>query len=353
MSNTITTPSSITQLLPFEILLGIGDQLRLNDAINYVSTCRILRECKPEIERLFRQRLALLVSKYFERATVHFGTPFTEIYSTAIEPELARLTLYNASKIKQRVQKSLFRSLVRLSNDKLKTLCPIPKFFAECFKGETLNILEVLENVRRANDLPSLARRIRALMEITKEYVEQRVGDWPENIVADLDRAAEVALLLPLEEHEAIRSLLKSVFHSGMFAYFSAFFKKFTTFQTELQTAINVNIEGLTLYNLVETYERNMAILFRSLVSLNDSDLDSLLRQPPEFIRDYFTGYRSLLLRVLRAVKSANALEGQKKSEALMKIYETLMQQRRFAWAIEILNQVPEDFRKLHLEKQK
>jgi hypothetical protein len=68
-----------------------------------------LRQCKPEIERLFRKRLTLLVSKYFERATVHFGTPFTEIYSKDIELELARLTLYNASKIERRVQKSLFR----------------------------------------------------------------------------------------------------------------------------------------------------------------------------------------------------------------------------------------------------
>jgi hypothetical protein len=116
---------------------------------------------------------------------------------------------------------------------------------------------------------------------------------------------------------------------------------------------ITVNIEGLDLHNLVEIYKRNMAILFRSLISLNDYDLDSLLTQTPQFIRDYFTGYRSLLLMVLSGFKRANALEGQKKSEALMKIYETLMQRRRFAWAIEILNQVPEDFRKLHLEKQK
>ncbi|HEX2579761.1 MAG TPA: hypothetical protein VHK67_05110, partial [Rhabdochlamydiaceae bacterium] len=202
MSNTITTPSSITELLPFEMLLGLGDRLRLNDAINYVSTCKILRQCKPEIERLFRKRLTLLVSKYFERATVHFGTPFTEIYSKDIELELARLTLYNASKIERRVQKSLFRSLVRLSNDKLKTLCPVPKFFIECFKDETLNILEVLENVCRANDLPLLPSRISALMEISKEYVEQRVFNSSKKSILDLDRAAEVALLLPLEEHE-------------------------------------------------------------------------------------------------------------------------------------------------------
>jgi hypothetical protein len=190
-------------------------------------------------------------------------------------------------------------------------------------------------------------------MEISKEYVEQRVFNSSKKIILDLDRAAEVALLLPLEEHEVIIACLKGVLHSEMSTYFSAFFRKFTTSQTEIQTVITVNIEGLDLHNLVEIYKRNMAILFRSLISLNDYDLDSLLTQTPQFIRDYFTGYRSLLLMVLSGFKRANALEGQKKSEALMKIYETLMQRRRFAWAIEILNQVPEDFRKLHLEKQK